>query len=76
MRQGVKEAFGRKMLILAVMAVLLLGALAGCGQREEPAAVRVGGLKGPTSMGLVFAGTGSERTGGAGVRVYHGCGGG
>ena len=54
MRQGVKEAFGRKMLILAVMAVLLLGALAGCGQREEPAAVRVGGLKGPTSMGLVF----------------------
>ena len=54
MRQGVKEAFGRKMLILAVMAVLLLGALAGCGQREDPAAVRVGGLKGPTSMGLVF----------------------
>ena len=54
MRQGVKEAFSRKMLILAVMAVLLLGALAGCGQREEPAAVRVGGLKGPTSMGLVF----------------------
>jgi ABC-type nitrate/sulfonate/bicarbonate transport systems, periplasmic components len=54
MRQGVKEAFGRKMLILAVMVVLLLGALAGCGQREEPAAVRVGGLKGPTSMGLVF----------------------
>ena len=54
MRQGVKEAFCRKMLILAVMAVLLLGALAGCGQREEPAAVRVGGLKGPTSMGLVF----------------------
>lgn len=54
MRQGVKEAFGRKMLILAVMAVLLLGALAGCGQREKPAAVRVGGLKGPTSMGLVF----------------------
>ncbi len=54
MRQGVKEAFGKRMLILAVMAVLLLGALAGCGQQEEPVAVRVGGLKGPTSMGLVF----------------------
>lgn len=54
MRQGVKGAFGRRMGILAVMAVLLLGALAGCGQQEEPVAVRVGGLKGPTSMGLVF----------------------
>lgn len=38
----------------AVMAVLILGMLTGCGRREEPAAVRIGGLKGPTFMGLVF----------------------
>lgn len=37
-----------------VIAALLLTLPVGCGQREKPAAVRVGGLKGPTSLGLVF----------------------
>lgn len=45
---------GRRILTLAAMAGLTLGLLAGCGQQEEPATVRIGGLKGPTSMGLVF----------------------
>lgn len=44
----------RKVLALAAAAVLALGALGGCGQQEEKDAVRIGGLKGPTSMGLVF----------------------
>lgn len=44
----------RRWLALTVMAGLLLGLLTGCGQKEEPATVRIGGLKGPTSMGLVF----------------------
>lgn len=43
-----------KLWIMIAMAALLLGLLTGCGQQEEPAAVRIGGLKGPTSMGLVF----------------------
>lgn len=40
--------------VFVVMLVLLSGMLGGCGQKEEPANVRIGGLKGPTSMGLVF----------------------
>lgn len=40
--------------MFAMIAGLLLGMLAGCGRQAEPDAVRVGGLKGPTSMGLVF----------------------
>ncbi|MCM1118044.1 MAG: ABC transporter substrate-binding protein [bacterium] len=43
-----------KIWIVIAMAALLLGLLIGCGRQEEPAAVRIGGLKGPTSMGLVF----------------------
>lgn len=44
----------RKILALAGAAILAVGLLGGCGQQEEPATVRIGGLKGPTSMGLVF----------------------
>lgn len=43
-----------KIWIVIAMAALLLGLLTGCGQQEEPTTVRIGGLKGPTSMGLVF----------------------
>ncbi len=40
--------------VFAIIVGLLFGILAGCGRQAEPAAVRIGGLKGPTSMGLVF----------------------
>lgn len=51
---------GRRVSALAAAAGLIVALLAGCGQREEPAAIRIGGLKGPTSMGLVFL---QEQTG-------------
>lgn len=37
-------------MLLSLMMILLL---AGCGGNEEPTVIRVGSLKGPTSMGLV-----------------------
>jgi len=52
---GTKERKGtKKTLIWVAMIAFILGLFAGCGQQEEPTAVRIGGLKGPTSMGLVF----------------------
>lgn len=54
MRKTANKGFFKKILLLAAMAALTLGLLAGCGQQEGPATVRIGGLKGPTSMGLVF----------------------
>lgn len=48
------KIFNKTIWIIAVAAALFLGMLTGCAQQEEPAAVRIGGLKGPTSMGLVF----------------------
>lgn len=54
MRKAANKGFFKKILTLAATAALTLGLLAGCGQQEEPATVRIGGLKGPTSMGLVF----------------------
>ncbi len=52
-KEGKKGIVGR-LWVLAAAAGLLLWVLAACGRQEEPVAVRVGGLKGPTSMGLVF----------------------
>lgn len=54
MRKAENKRFFKKILTLAATAALTLGLLAGCGQQEEPTTVRIGGLKGPTSMGLVF----------------------
>ncbi len=54
MRKIGNKGIFRRTLALAAGAVLAMGLLAGCGQQEEPATVRIGGLKGPTSMGLVF----------------------
>ena len=54
MRKAGEKRTGRKVLSLAAMAGLILALLTGCGQQEEPAVIRIGGLKGPTSMGLVF----------------------
>lgn len=54
MKKPENKRFFKKILTLAATAALTLGLLAGCGQQEEPTTVRIGGLKGPTSMGLVF----------------------
>ncbi|MDE6673369.1 MAG: ABC transporter substrate-binding protein [Acetatifactor sp.] len=54
MRKVENKRFFKKILTLAATAALTLGLLTGCGQQEEPTTVRIGGLKGPTSMGLVF----------------------
>ena len=44
-----------KKLILMIISVLLTMALfAGCGKKEETPGLRIGGMKGPTSMGLLF----------------------
>lgn len=54
MKKAKNRRILKKILVLAAMATLTLGLLPGCGQQEESTATRVGGLKGPTSMGLVF----------------------
>lgn len=54
MKKPENKRFFKKILTLAATAALTLGLLTGCGQQEEPTTVRIGGLKGPTSMGLVF----------------------
>ncbi len=43
-----------KILAYGLAMVLLCGALAGCGRKELQGSVRIGALKGPTSMGLLF----------------------
>lgn len=54
MTKAENKSFLKKILTLAATAALTLGLLSGCGQQEEPTTVRIGGMKGPTSMGLVF----------------------
>lgn len=54
MKRTGSKGFGKRMLALAAGVIFTLGVLTGCGQQEEPTTVRIGGLKGPTSMGLVF----------------------
>lgn len=45
----------KKLAALCLSAVLAVALLTGCGQaKEEQTTVRVGALKGPTSMGLLF----------------------
>lgn len=44
----------KKLLLAGLCLVLLFGLLTGCGKAEQKVTVRVGGMKGPTSMGLVF----------------------
>ncbi|NLT94807.1 MAG: ABC transporter substrate-binding protein [Clostridia bacterium] len=49
----------KKLLSILVIAALLVTALAGCSRKEqtetplEPTDIRIGGLKGPTTMGMV-----------------------
>lgn len=44
----------KKILTLGITFALLAATLLGCGAVSEPTTVRVGSMKGPTSMGLVF----------------------
>ena len=44
----------QKLVIISVALIMLCGVLAGCGAAKELASIRVGSLKGPTSMGLLF----------------------
>ena len=44
----------KKLVSLLLAFTMMLGTLAGCGgPAEEPTSIRLGGLKGPTSMGMV-----------------------
>ncbi|MBR6800331.1 MAG: ABC transporter substrate-binding protein [Eubacteriaceae bacterium] len=45
----------KKLTVLLLTALLIAGMFAGCGAKKEeaPEAIRIGGLKGPTSMGMV-----------------------
>lgn len=54
MKKTGKRKLFDKILALVILAGLILGVNGGCGRQAEPASVRVGGLKGPTTMGLVF----------------------
>ncbi|MDE6016096.1 MAG: ABC transporter substrate-binding protein [Acetatifactor sp.] len=46
---------------LLLVFVLILGALTGCGKERPAANIRVGSLKGPTSMGILFLMDKAER---------------
>ena len=46
---------------LLLVFVLILGVLAGCGKERPAANIRVGSLKGPTSMGILFLMDKAER---------------
>ncbi len=43
-----------RILILFLVMILGMGGLAGCGKDREAVDIRVGSLKGPTSMGILF----------------------
>lgn len=43
----------RKKLLALILVCCMALAIVGCGKKEEPANVRIGSLKGPTSMGIV-----------------------
>ncbi len=50
-----------KTAVLLLVFVLILGALTGCGKERPAANIRVGSLKGPTSMGILFLMDNAER---------------
>lgn len=50
-----KKSYLKKVVLLCLMVFLTMNLLAGCSMKaSEHTPVRVGGLKGPTSMGLLF----------------------
>ncbi len=49
-----KADYRNKKVALLLVLVLTLGAMTGCGKERQAVNVRVGSLKGPTSMGILF----------------------
>lgn len=48
------KRFNRKIVVFTMLLLAFSMGLSGCGAEQEPTTVRVGSLKGPTSMGLLF----------------------
>lgn len=44
----------KKIVAMSMVFIMLCSVLAACGAKKEPTSVRVGSMKGPTSMGLLF----------------------
>ncbi len=44
----------KKIVLMTISMLLVMALFAGCGKKEEAPALRIGGMKGPTSMGLLF----------------------
>lgn len=44
----------KKLILMTISVLLTMALFAGCGKKEETPGLRIGGMKGPTSMGLLF----------------------
>lgn len=44
----------KKLATMILTVVLMMGVLSGCGNQAEDVKIRIGALKGPTSMGMLF----------------------
>ncbi len=44
----------KKLILMAISMLLTMALFTGCGKKEEAPGLRIGGMKGPTSMGLLF----------------------
>lgn len=44
----------KKLILMTISMFLTMALFAGCGKKEEAPELRIGGMKGPTSMGLLF----------------------
>lgn len=58
----------KRILITTISMLFTMALLAGCGEKEEETVLRIGGMKGPTSMGLLFMK--DEVENGAGTGAY------
>lgn len=58
----------KRILLTTISMLFTMALLAGCGEKEEETVLRIGGMKGPTSMGLLFMK--DEVENGAGTGTY------
>lgn len=58
----------KRILLTTIGMLFTMALLAGCGEKEEETVLRIGGMKGPTSMGLLFMK--DEVENGAGTGAY------
>lgn len=58
----------KRILLTTISMLFIMALLAGCGEKEEETVLRIGGMKGPTSMGLLFMK--DEVENGAGTGAY------